>query len=254
MMKSLFLCAALAAPALADNVTWTACDGACVVTQVAEGARVAFRNGPETTLPDLLFAHGEKPTDCLTHALAFTNADGNMVQLFDLDIDAKSLTPAKQLEMEDVTIFPYSAYLSCDGKRLIAQDVYGNGGEVIFSTHEGTLIAPSLDDTNWLFTAVGGRYGVEVVFSDAVNGYRVVDFESGADVKFDAVHEIDQPVFGEHGEFALVRHSQTPVTTDIYRLSDGALLLTLDQAMPGGLPFMVDATGQLITMESPAKK
>ncbi|RLJ41316.1 hypothetical protein BCF46_3108 [Litoreibacter meonggei] len=254
MKKSLILCATLASPAIAGDATWSACDGACTVTQDAQGATVAFQSGAKTTLPDLLFAHGQKPTECLNTALAFTNADGTMVQLFNLDPEAETLTPAKQLEMEDVTVFPDSAYLSCDGKRLIAQDVYGNGGEVILSTYEGTFIAPSVDETNWLTTAAGGRYGVEVVLSDTFNGYRVVDFETGTEAKFEALHEIDQPVFGEHGEFALIRHSVTPVVTDIYRLADGALLLSLDEAMPGGQAFMVDDAGKLVTMPDPAQK
>ena len=252
MKKSLILCTVLASPAIAGDMTWTACDGACVVTQGAQGATIAFQSGAETTLPDLLFTHGQKPTDCLNSALAFTNADGTIVQLFDLDTKTETLTPAKRLEMGDVRVFPDSAYLSCDGKRLIAQDVYGDGGEVIMSVYKGTFIAPSASETNWLTTAAGGRYGVEVVFADTFNGYRVVDFEAGTDARFEAVHEIDQPVFGEHGEFALIRHSCEPVKTDIYRLSDGALLLSLDEAMPGGLPFTVDDAGKLLTMENPA--
>lgn len=254
MKKSLILYAALAGPAMAGGTSWTACDGACTVSQTDKGATVAFQSGAETMLPNLLFAHGQKPTNCLNTALAFTNADGTLVQLFDLDAEAETLTPGKELDMGDVTVFPDSAYLSCDGKRLIAQDVYGNGGEVILSTYEGTFIAPSVDDTNWLTTAAGGRYGMEVMFSDTFNGYRVVDFETGTEARFEAMHEIDQPVFGENGEFALIRHSHTPASTDIYRLSDGKLLLTLDAAMPGGQHFMVDDTGKLVTMENPAQK
>lgn len=245
MKKSLILCAALAGPAMADTPHWPACDGACTVTQGADGATVTFQGGAATPLPDLLFLHGQQPTACLTDALAFTNADGTMVQMYALDAESGTITPAKKLDMGDVTVFPDSAYLSCDGQRLIAQDVYGNGGEVVLAVHDGTYIAPSADDTNWLMVARGGRYGVEAVFSDTFNGYRVVDFETGADPQFEALHEIDQPVFGENGEFALIRHSADTVTTDIYRLSDGTLLLTLDKALEGGRPFTIDAQGQL---------
>lgn len=238
----------------AAQQAWIACAGKCLISQYDEGTRIRFEGAEEITFPGLMFLHGQKPTTCLNSTVAFTNADGTVVEFYTLNGTLGSAKFANKFHVKDITLYPEIAFLSCDGARLIAQDIYGGDGETVMSSTNAQLISPSPGNRNWLFTSPNGRYGVEHISSDAFQGYRIFNFETEDSHNFSAQHELDHPFFGQADELALVHSANIPVTTDIYSLTSGILLLSLDRPLEGAFPFTVAADGTLKSLHPPASE
>ncbi|PTX58069.1 hypothetical protein C8N43_2745 [Litoreibacter ponti] len=230
--------ALFAHPALADT-QWTACGGACQITQRADRLEVAFGD----TVRDLSNArllHGQRPTACLSILPVLFSYAPNTATLLRTKPDTAELFIGPEIVLSDIALAPETARLSCNAAYLIVQDVFGTGGVLIFDTATGDPIMPSQGTDSWLLTSPDGSYAVEIASFNAFDGYRIVELDTGQSTELPATHEIDLPAFGTDNSFALVRGDVSPPRTEIYDLSTGELAATLDYALPLGRPFKLE--------------
>lgn len=215
---------------------WIACGGSCRVLQYPDKVAIEF-DATTQDIPDARFLHGNRATACLnTLPLTYAQRPG-VVTLLDANSADASTSLKVNVIMEDLEVFPDTARLSCDGSRLIVLDVYGDGGVLIFDAETGVPVTPPHEQDAWVLTSPDGSHAIALAEFETFDGYRVVNLDTGKSFELRAVHEIDLPAFGTDNTVALVRMTDAPVRTEIYNPSTGAMIQTLIDTLPLGLPF-----------------
>ncbi len=231
----------------ADAPLWLACGGSCLVLDEGDGSRIVpmvedgTMDQPGVFLEKQHLLHGYAPTVCLSERLAFLDDDG-MVRVYQMTRavpgNAKMIQP-KNSEGDDLRLSPGEGRLSCDGQRLATQDPLGLG-MLVTDVESGMMLRPEMPDTDWLMMSPNGRFGLAV----QPNGYTIHDFaRKSADINIPARFELDLPMFDVDESHLLLVHSADVVpTTDIFRLSDGALIGMVPERVALAYPTDVTET------------
>jgi hypothetical protein len=215
---------------------WIACGGACRVVQYPDKVAIEF-DGTTQDIPNARFLHGNRATACLnTLPLTYAQRPG-VVTLLDANAENESTSLKAKIAMGDLEVFSDTARLSCDGSRLIAMDVYGGGGVLIFDAETGDPVTPPDEQDAWVLTSPDGSHAIALAEFETFDGYRAVNFDTGQFFELRAVHEIDLPGFGTDNTVALVRMTDAPVRTEIYNPATGAMIQSLIGTLPLGIPF-----------------
>lgn len=234
-----------AGPASADPV-WLACQGQCVVTQSAEGARIQDRDGRTLhSLDGLRFLPGGGRTGCMV-ALPFVDGSGDLIILDAGEFHQRSRHALAPFYAVDFGAEPdlldrvvESAQLSCDGKRFFAPSLDGVGFAVLDPAGPFPgADAAERDETAVIVISGTGRYGLTVA-SGGDGHYHLQDFDSGQQHRTNAVFELDMPFFDVEELHLLIRYQDDPGHAEVLALPEARLLGRAALPQDGGLDLRV---------------
>lgn len=248
-------CSDLGAARIArGSPAWLVSGGARIIRPAGADSEVLDTGGQVLhRIAGARFLPGAGNTQCLT-ALPFVAGDG-VLTLYDAD----GFAPLGTWSLADLYAVDFRAEpsmlqtvverarVSCDGQRLFAPSLDGEG----FTVHPLTAggFAGNAADAQGaavIIVSPSGRYGLSVD-SDAGSTFRLDDFRNGAAFSTDAVFETDLPFFDVDERHLLIRRD---IAVEIIDLASGKQVGRVPYPDEGGLDFRVE-NGALVPVSLP---